>query len=346
MKRNLLYLIIVLLLAAAAYFTLIRKKDSSYGRADKEFAVKDTMDMQRIVLSTLGGDTISLERNKTSWTLNGKYKPRPDAIKNLVTTMQQIEVSVPVASSMFENVVRDISAKRTKVEVYNDKGKKIRGYYVGENTETLNGTFMLMEGSKYPFVVNVPGFTGYASAVYFTNINEWRSREVFAYTADEIDQIDVHYNVYPDSSFTIARGADGEMEVLSHITMNKKVNPEIIQYYFKQFGRLNAENFILEDDKRDSLLQVQPACIITVTDKNHVSKSLNIYYRPVTYRSKTQFTSDDKPIEFDLDKYYGIFNDNEDLAIIQNFVFGKLLIGPNFFFRNRTSAPNTLNQGQ
>lgn len=81
-----------------------------------------------------------------------------------------------------------------------------------------------------------------------------------------------------------------------------------------------------------------------VTDKNKVTTALKIYYRPITYRTKTQYTSDDKPLEFDLDKYYGIFNNDNDLAIIQNFVFGKLLVGPDYFYRQRPAGVNTLNE--
>ena len=83
-----------------------------------------------------------------------------------------------------------------------------------------------------------------------------------------------------------------------------------------------------------------------VTDNNKTTTTLKIYYRPLTYRSKMQYTLDDKPIEFDLDKYYGVFNEDKDLGIIQNFVFGKLMVGPQFFYRQRPRNVSVLNEGK
>ena len=179
---------------------------------------------------------------------------------------------------------------------------------------------------------------------FFTDETDWRSREVFAYSPDQIKQIDLVYSGIKDSSFSIVR-TDQKFELISSKKNPQAANPEIIQYYLKQFKLLNVENFILEPYKKDSLLAIQPVCVLTVTDMKGESKSINIYYRPVTYRSKMQFTYEDKPIEFDLDKFYGIYNNNRDLAIVQNFVFGKLFVGPEYFYRQRPSDENTLIKG-
>ena len=69
-----------------------------------------------------------------------------------------------------------------------------------------------------------------------------------------------------------------------------------------------------------------------------------MFYRPVSYRTKMQFTYEGKEINFDMDKYYAIINDGKDLSIIQNFVFGKLFIGPSYFYRQRGETPNVLIQ--
>lgn len=344
-NRNWIYFGIVVILCVLVYFTLIRKNNSSYSKKDSAFAVEDTAKVAGIILTNLKGDTIRLNRSGSGWLLNGEYSPRPDAIQNLLRTLYQLKVNIPVANSMHNTVVKSISGRRTHVEIFNGKGEKTKGFYVGENSSELNGTFMLMEGSEFPFVVNIPGFQGYVSTVFFTDESDWRSKNVFAYSPDNIVQIDVQYSVVKDSTFSIVRKSDGTCELISVKEKNTAANPEIISYYMKQFKMLNAEYFINEPAKRDSLLALQPACVLSVTDKNKNTRTLKIYYRPVTYRSKMQFTYDNKPIEFDLDKYYGIFNQDHDLSIIQNFVFGKLLVGPDYFYRKRPANVNTLNAG-
>ncbi|MBK9454693.1 MAG: DUF4340 domain-containing protein [Chitinophagales bacterium] len=345
MNRNWLYFGILVILAVIAYFTLIRDNEGSYSKKDTAFAVEDTTAIGKILLTNLKGDSILLEQHNGSWTMNKDYRPRPDAIHNLLNTMVQLEVKMPVAKSMHNTVIKKIAGKRTHVEVFNGKGEKTKGFYIGDNTDQLNGTFMLMENSDHAFVVNIPGFAGFAATVFFTDETDWKSKNIFAYKPDVINQIDITYNNLRDSSFSIVRKADNTFELIGNKNINKPLNPEIVSYYLKQFGMLNAEYFILEPEKRDSLLATTPACIMSVTDNNKTTTTLKIYYRPLTYRSKMQYTLDDKPIEFDLDKYYGVFNEDKDLGIIQNFVFGKLMVGPQFFYRQRPGNVSVLNEG-
>ena len=344
MNRNWLYFGILVILAVIAYFTLIRDNEGSYSKKDTAFAVEDTTAIGKILLTNLKGDSILLEQHNGSWTMNKDYRPRPDAIHNLLNTMVQLEVKMPVAKSMHNTVIKKIAGKRTHVEVFNGKGEKTKGFYIGDNTDQLNGTFMLMENSDHAFVVNIPGFAGFAATVFFTDETDWKSKNIFAYKPDVINQIDITYNNLRDSSFSIVRKADNTFELIGNKNINKPLNPEIVSYYLKQFGMLNAEYFILEPEKRDSLLATTPACIMSVTDNNKTTTTLKIYYRPLTYRSKMQYTLDDKPIEFDLDKYYGVFNEDKDLGIIQNFVFGKLMVGPQFFYRQRPGNVSVLNE--
>lgn len=342
MKKTYIYLAILAVLLVLLYFTVLKDQLGSYSKKDTAFAVRDTTEIYTIILSSLKGDTVAITKDENNWLINGKYEARPDAVSNLLRTMSQLEMKMPVAKSMHNNVIKDISGRRTKVEVYNKEGKKIKGYYIGDNSDELNGNFMLMEGSKHAFVVNIPGFEGFAGTVFFTDETDWRSREVFAYALDEIKEMDLIYPGKPDSSFTIKRNADKKFEFISPTKDPKAANPEIVQHYLKQFKLLNVENFILEPYKKDSLLALVPVCELKVTDIHDQSRSIKIYYRPVNYRSKMQFTYENKPVEFDLDKFYGIYNNDRDLVIVQNFVFGKLFVGPSYFYRQKPANENML----
>jgi len=345
MKRNWLYLGILAILVVVAYFTLIRNNEGSYSKKDTAFAVEDTTAISKILLTNLKGDTIKLSNTSGVWLMNDVYAPRPDALHNVLSTLHQLEVKIPVAKSMHNTVVTNIAGRRTRVEIYDTKGEKSKGFYIGDNTAPLNGTFMLMEGSGHPFVVNIPGFSGFAATVFFTDETDWKSKQIFAYKPENISQIDITYTHMRDSSFSIVKKADNTFELVGNTASSKPLNPEIVSFYLKQFAVLNAEYFILEPEKRDSLLASRPACLMSITDNNKKTTTLKIYYRPLTARSKMQFTIEDKPIEFDLDKYYGVFNNDNDLGIIQNFVFGKLMVGPQFFYRQRPGNANVLNEG-
>ena len=126
MNRNWLYFGILVILAVIAYFTLIRDNEGSYSKKDTAFAVEDTTAIGKILLTNLKGDSILLEQNNGSWTMNKDYRPRPDAIHNLLNTMVQLEVKMPVAKSMHNTVIKKIAGKRTHVEIFNSKGEKTK----------------------------------------------------------------------------------------------------------------------------------------------------------------------------------------------------------------------------
>ena len=341
MKKNLLYLGLVIVLAVLAWFFVFNKDSGPFRSSEKKFGVKDTTNISKIFMADLSGSSVIIERGENGWMLNGQGAARQDLVTTVLLTLQQMEINVPVAKSMYEKVVRDIAGSHTKVEVYDAKGKKIRSFFIGPVSTAYKGNFMITEGSKTPFVVHIPGFDGFVSGRFVIDANQWKDRTVFNIRCENIRELSVRYPRVPDSSFVLT--SDGENFTLTNQhTAGKTVNPEIVTYYFNQFKRINCEVFVADTYKRDSLLSEQAVCELQVTDKNGNLQAASVYYRPTTYRTKMQFDYQDNQIQFDLDKYYCLMNDRQDLAIIQNFVFGKLFVGPEFFYKQKPSNVNVL----
>lgn len=343
MKRNLIYLAIALLLALIVFFVLRKDTSNSYGGDYAEFKVSDTANIGKIFLADLKGNTILAERKDGYWEVNNAFKARPEIIQSLLTTIMQLEVDVPVAKSMYNTVVRDIAGDHIKVEIYNRKDKKLKSFYIGSPNNTYRGNFMLMENSDVPFIVTIPGFQGFVSSRFFLEEDEWKDRTIFKYNPATIQKVEVEYPRNPDSSFAIIRQNDSLFQ-FETAKANGNFNPELGRYYFNQFKSLNCEFYISDRYKMDSLMKEKPVCIIRVTNAKGDINALDIYYRPISTRSRTQYTPDDVQLEFDVDKFYGIFNNGQSLGMIQNFVFGKLFVGPNYFYQRRPTQPNLLLQ--
>lgn len=339
MKRNIIYLAIAVLLAVLIYFLVINKNEGTYKTSDSGFAVKDTNNIGKIFMGDMRGDKVTLERKGDHWVVGKNIDARPEAMATLLRTLAQIDVNVPVAKSMKDNVLKGMSSENIKVEIYDLSGKKIRSYYIGKPSTSYKGNFALMEDSEIPFVVNIPGFDGIISTRYSTDLYAWKSRNIFRAEPQSISEIKVEYPLLPDSSFTITKNPD------QSFSLNKPgYNPEITKYYAGLFKNVNCENFITDKYKVDSLRKTQPVCIMSITNTDGDVRSIQVYYRPVTYRTKMQFTYEGKEVNFDLDKFYGLLNDEKDLAVIQNFVFGKLFVGPRYFFRQKPSGGNVLTE--
>ncbi|MFT7588281.1 MAG: hypothetical protein ACI959_000488 [Limisphaerales bacterium] len=333
MKQIVLSIFVLLALGVAAWLLVFDKDLGSIPIKEKAFAIEDTLQIQKIFLADLGDREIILERKGTTWIVNGKYPARIDAIHTLMKTLTEITVKYPVPKSKFDNVVRDISGKHVKVEIYDVDDNKLKSYYVGNPTPNDRGNFMMLEDSKSPYVVVIPGWDGFLQTRYLLNEEDWKDRTIFRNPVASIDELKIEYPTNTDSSFTISRADEG-FEVIpnSFNTNGRLVNQRATYLYLDQLKYKGAEYFS-EDPQRDSIITSAPICRISLTDDQGFQQVLNVFYRPLNKRSKQQFDIFGKELEFSRDKYYASYNNDRDFAVIQDFVFGNMFIGPSYFFQ-------------
>ncbi len=80
---------------------------------------------------------------------------------------------------------------------------KMRSFYVAGQGPNYHGSYMILENADKPYLVEIQGFDGYLSPRYSTDLNEWRSRAVFALAPKDIRSIRVEYPSEMLNSFTI-----------------------------------------------------------------------------------------------------------------------------------------------
>ena len=177
------------ILAVTAVFLVTKYQKSTLKEELSDFAVSDTAAIDKIFLSDKDGYKLLLERKATNlWMVNKNFEARPDAIKILLETITQIRVKAPVGRASFNNVVKKLAVKSTKVEIY-QKGQLVKTYYVGGTTEDFMGNYMMIENSSAPFIMHIPGFEGYLYPRYYAMPELWRSTAFYRYRANDIKNI-------------------------------------------------------------------------------------------------------------------------------------------------------------
>lgn len=333
MKQILIYLAILAALGVAAWALVFNKSFGTIPLSEKAFAVEDTLKISKVFLADAGEREIILSREGNHWVVNGQFRARPDAIHTLMQTVSQLHVKYPVPKSKFDNVVREIAGKHIKVQLFDEEDKILKSYFVGAPTQSDRGNFMMLEDSKSPYVVVIPGWEGFLNTRYQLEEKEWRDRTIFRNPVETIDELKVEYPINPDSSFTITR--TGEIfEVIpdKYSPLKPEVNQRATYLYLAQLKYKGAEYFI-NPPERDSIITSTPICRISLTDDQGSQQVLNVFYRPVNKRSKQQFDLFGNPLEYSRDKYYAAFNNNRDFAVIQDFVFKNIFLGPSYFFQ-------------
>lgn len=320
MKKNRIILIITVVLAAVAIGFYITGGSGTIKQELKDFAVKDTNTIDKIFMADRSGNKVLLEKKgKSYWMLNGKYQARQNSINTLLYTIASLDVRNPVAKAAYNNVVKQLASNGIKIEIY-QAGERTKTYYVGGPTQDQMGTFMLLENSSTPFVMYIPGFDGYLTPRYFTQVADWRDMSIFRYQQGEIRKIEVSYNEAPDNSFVVE--ASGEDSYVLKDTKGNSVNidPAVIRNYVASYKDVNMESFI-DPVQKDSILKKAPAIQIRVTGNGNLTRTLKLYHKP----NDTGSTDDHGKLNiYDIERMYATVDD-KDFCSVQFFAVNRLL---------------------
>ena len=349
MKKYLPYIIIILLLAGAAAWLILNKTSGTDDLSDKAFAVENTKSITKIILTNTDKKRIELNNTNGVWMLNGKYAAREELIQSLLECMQRVTVLSPVPRAGHDNVIRQMMAQNVKVEVYTGKEQQpIKTFYVGGPTPDATGTYMVLEAdgklSSRPYIVYIPGLRAYLTPRFSTDEENWRTKVLYNYKEDDIKSLSVEYPAEEKKSFIINRLAKDSFEMLPKDEKNaihQHYEQKYIQQYLGFYSSVYIEAFDNNYSLKDSMMQTIPYCIITITEKDSAINKVKLFYMPVSERSKMQYDKQGNVMTRDIEHFHAAIHDNKDFAIVQYYVFGKLLRSYQDFFFKPGAEPAT-----
>jgi hypothetical protein len=328
-RKSIYFIAAVSILAIITTWVLIKERNSSIRKELKDFAIADTASVTRIFLADKGGHKVLLQRkNENVWVLNHSEKARQDGVVMLLSTLKNLSVRTRVSKTAYNNTLKALSQNGIKCEIYtNDTLSPHKTIYVGGSTQDILGTFMMLENSNAPFVVEIPGFNGYLTPRFSVNVSDWRDRMVFAIGMDYIKTIEINYPSIPEQSFII----NNEQNIFSVVSPSGNTITSLdtigLNTYLSFFSKLGFESWDKELSKvqKDSLLMQSPLAIISVTDLSGAKKEAILYRKAVNKFSLAQYDEEGNPLIYDRDRLYALINGGQDLVVIQYFVFGKIL---------------------
>ena len=329
--KNLIYILLLVVLLIMAGYYYFSEQGSTLEREFSDFAVEDTSLVNKIFIADFDGITATLERQENNtWLVNDEYKARQDAIDLLLTTFNSIAVKEPVAMAARENIITRMAGKSIKVEIYAGEEIPAKTYYVGNPTKNHFGTYMLLEKngvkSSTPYVTHIPGFSGFLTARFFTDVNLWRDRTIFAIDANEVKSVQISYTEKPLKSFRLSRN-EGSVEVID-LNSRLKIEPLnqlAIEEYLSRFKSIHFEKIVEETplDNIDSVLATEPLHVIEVESTSGRKTQVKTYYRPA--RKSTIFNpATGAYYTYDADRLYGWINE-KDFVMIQWPTLDKIL---------------------
>lgn len=347
MKRNISILIIAALLLIITITLLSQQSNSTLNSKEKNFAVEDTASVTKVFLADKQDHQVLLNRvDAGTWMVNDSLEALPEKIETLLRTMNSITVQRPVSDAAHNGVVSRLAARSVKVEVFQEVyrinlfnhiklfpyEKNTRTYYVGGETQTKLGSYMLMEGADKPYIVGIPGFRGFVSTRYTAKLADWRHHRIFNKSINDIKSLSIIYNQEPKDSFRI-ENVDNRAFKLYRPASEKYISAfdtvKVIEY-LTAYRNIRFEHLLnqnLPQAKIDSIKKQKPVHVITLETYDGEQQQVETHYMPAY--GKTDL--DGNPLDYNPEKMYAFINNRQDFVTIQFFVFDKLLKPVGYF---------------
>lgn len=323
----------LLVLASVSFMMNGCQKNKPDNKEAQEFSVSEPDKIDRIFLSRKGGIPITLIKKNNTWYLNDSILVSEQKLNMLLfETAPKLAVKGPVPKTARNNVIKRMAALGTKVEFW-EQNKILKTYYVGGTTPDQLGTYMWIEGAQDPYIVHIPGFNGYLNSRYILDPNEWLSKELFKWSASEINSVALDYPANPEKSFMFTRKKGSIDVTVDAIHHNKPVNTAAVMAYFSQFNGVFCEGFPtgLSEKFIDSLRSSQPFAILTLKPNSGSSKALRIYHKAAGANMHNLYDNEGNQILHDPERFYAFLEGDSRLLYIQELVFKNILIQYNEF---------------
>ncbi len=324
---KLLIILVVLIVIAGIYF--FSNSKGSLNLRNSSFAIELPEDITKIQIST-PDEKLVLEKKNDYWKVNNKYRATGRNIKNFMMAIRLIEVLSPVSKVEKEQITSILKADGIIVEIFK-KNRTLKKYYVSKPEMNNSKTYMMMYKSSEPFVVRIPSFKGLVADIFIIDENFWRDKTIFNYQPQNIKNISVEYPENPSKSFRVINYNDGTFAIQNIIddTFVEDFNIDKVARYFTYFQRIVFEDMVsnLNQTEVNSILQTKPFNIITVENIQGNKNKITIYRKP----PEKEFDEFGQKVLFDYDRAYATFNNNNELIIIQYYIFDPLFKEIDYF---------------
>lgn len=179
---------------------------------------------------------------------------------------------------------------------------------------------MMLENSKTPLIMHIPGYNADLNAYFTMNTKAWRDNSVFKIMPNQIVEINVKINENPQKSFQIKK-QNNQYELIDYQGNKVKHNQKSIEQYFFYFTERKFEQFVnLTSQQKDSLNNTIPYYTIKIKPTNQQSQTVYFYKK---YNRQTQ--------SIDLNLLYAKTKKSQDIYLLKYFEFDPLFKKIDYF---------------
>ncbi|MEE9439055.1 MAG: DUF4340 domain-containing protein [Saprospiraceae bacterium] len=325
MKKNVILLAVLICLGLLAYFLVNKSNAGKVISADRLFAYPKEK-VKKISVEKVGKPIQNFELKNGNWYINNKYKIENHTIRHMLDAISNVTIQNIPSNKAKATILKDMKTDGISVKIYDNSSKAVRAYTIGTKAHDDKGTAYLVSGQTQPYNMYIKGFDGDLRARFYHKIDDWRSKEIFAYNPKEIEEIIVDFNKNNEHSFRITKHK-GQYDVNplnQYIKKSKRpLSQDVIRGYVSLFDKVYGESFDNDNLHKENIERNNsPFATISVTAKGK-TKTIELFpFRDILLEGVS--TKDIEEIE-QIERHFVKINKNEDLMIAQNRLIKPLL---------------------
>lgn len=357
MKKNRLAIIITSILIIVAVVLLWNNRYLTSLRGEAyDFTVRDTASVTRLFFADKSDNQVLLSRTEEGWKVNEKYDAQPTMVNNMLQTLNKMRIKMPVSLASHNNVIKRMAGTNTKVEVYQivprinlfnkiklfPHEKLTKVFYIGDVTQDNSGTYVLKEGADKAYIVHLHGFRGFISSRFSANQEDWRDHKIISNDISEIASVKLEFNNEPENSFIINEKGRFTYEMKRlHDDSNIDFDTIRVLNLLTSFNDVRFEAFLTDitQERRDSIINSPYQERLTLITKDGKENVIRTYTMRIN-ASAFGFTENDW--DDDPDHKYAYVENNDELVMIQDFAFGKILRPAEYYEKGYIAPKRTI----
>jgi len=345
-KRNIILIAVVAVVGIVALIVALRGSRKS--TFPQDYHIEDISSVTRIFMADKQNQQVLLTRvADSSWIVDNEYPANQPMVDLLLETLNSMRIRQQVNRSAIPTIIKDLSARAIKVEVYQRKplinwfGGRLQlfpreklgvTYFVGRETQNMMASYMFREGDKVPYIIHIPGFRGFLTPRFVTEPLKWRSHNIVDYDVREIERVELQIPDMPEENFAVQREGEGFYLELQGKRRAPGFDTARVAQMLSCFTNLNFDEFagIVPNSFADSCVATSPRTILHITDTAGNTHEMRTY---IKYNNPDDILAMPDPEmyeTFDLDRLYAIV-DNKDTVLIQYYIFDNILQPASYF---------------
>lgn len=282
-NKKLPVLVILGLLCVLVAINLVKSRNSTLRGHDAQLNLRDSAVVYHMLIRRTSDSLYLSRQNNEYWIFPDHRMVNPAYLKFCFRIFSQLKISSVVPKNQWINIRDSILHGGVEIVLYDQHHKIVQDIFLFPDQQNQK-TYALKKSGNQPFLVELPGYEGNFSGIFYLPITHWYQPLIIHYRPAQVREVHVEHIESPDKSF-ILRLLPGRRPVL--LDAENEPHPyseEAIKAYLSFLRNIAVDRYLDKASLYDSLQHAQPIYRIRIVDQADSLNQLSFY--PISQQNR------------------------------------------------------------